>query len=224
MSKAVSVVLADDSALIREGLAGLLTRQGFDIAAQVDRADTLPEIIASLADAGCSPDVLVTDVRMPPLFTQDGLLAAMELRARFPQLAIMVLSQHVAPAYAQKLFALPSDAGTGYLLKDRVSDVADFTAKLRIVAGGGVVIDPDVTRAMMRNRAHGLDTLTARELEVLELMARGQSNNEIAGMLVVTPAAVAKHVNKIFTKLGLAAGEENRRVRAILAYLSDARG
>lgn len=217
------VVLADDSALLREGLAGLLTRQGFDVVGQTDRADTLVGVVQELADAGTMPDVVVTDVRMPPTLTHDGLLAALELRRIHPGLAIVVLSQHVSPAYAQQLFALPSDAGTGYLLKDRVSDVAAFTTTLRLIATGGVVIDPAVTRAMMQVRRTGLDQLTPREFEVLELMARGHSNSEIAAELVVTAAAVAKHVARIFTKLGLAAGEENRRVRAILAYLDDAR-
>lgn len=214
------LVIADDSALIREGLAGLLTRQGFDVAARTDRADSLVALVDDLAAAGQAPDVVVTDVRMPPTMTHDGLLAALELRSRHPRLAIVVLSQHVSPAYAQRLFAMPSAAGTGYLLKDRVSDVAAFTASLRLVATGGSVIDPEVTRAMMQAGSGGLGELTPRELEVLELMARGLANSQIAAELVVTPAAVAKHVARIFTKLDLPPGEENRRVRAVLAYLT----
>lgn len=152
----------------------------------------------------------------------DGLRAALELKGRYPGLGMLVLSQYVAPMYAQELFALPSEAGTGYLLKDRIADVADFIASLRLVLNGGVVIDPDVARAMMRASRSGLGELTPRELEVLELMARGLSNTQIATELYLSGAAVAKHVSNIFMKLGLVPGEENRRVRAILAFLAEA--
>lgn len=216
----LGIVLADDSALIRDGIAGLLERQGFDIVARVADADTLVACVDDLASGGRMPDLLVTDVRMPPTLTRDGLVAALTLRSRHPALAIVVLSQYVSPAYARRLFAMPSRSGTGYLLKDRVSDVAAFTTSLRVVADGGVVVDPDVTRAMMHSQNNGLDALTPRELEVLEAMARGLSNTQIAEELVVSTAAVAKHVAGIFTKLDLQAGEENRRVRAILAYLT----
>lgn len=215
------LVLADDSALLREGLAGLLERQGFEVVAQESSADSLISRIDSME---VLPDGIITDVRMPPTMTSDGLAAALELKSRYPQLAVMVLSQYVSPAYAQQLFALdspPGSGGTGYLLKDRISDVADFLGHLNVVLSGGVVIDPEVARSMMRASRTGLGTLTARELEVLELMARGLSNNQIAGELFVSGAAVAKHVASIFLKLGLDPSEENRRVRAILAYLGD---
>ena len=216
-----TVVLADDSALLREGVAGLLGRQGFDVVAQVADADELRSCVRDLAARGALPDVVVTDVRMPPTMTNDGLLAAMDLK-REVDVAVMVVSQYVSPTYAQQLFSLPSASGTGYLLKDRVSEVTDFVASLRVVAAGGVTIDPEVTRAIMRSRTAGLGDLTPRERDVLELMSRGLSNSQIAAELFVSGAAVAKHVANIFTKLGLEAHEENRRVRVILTYLGEA--
>lgn len=218
------LVVADDSALLREGLVGLLTRQGFDVVAQEARADALVARVRRLAADGEAPDAVVTDVRMPPTMTNDGLRAALELKAELPRLSVLVLSQYVAPLYAQELFGLPSgpgSGGTGYLLKDRVAEVADFVASLRLVLSGGVVIDPEVARAMMRTSRSGLGELTQRELEVLELMARGLSNAQIAAELFLSGAAVAKHVSNIFMKLGLTPGEENRRVRAILAFLAE---
>lgn len=219
-----TVVIADDSALLREGLAGLLDRQGFEVIAQESRADALRQTMVRLAAEGNLPDVLVTDVRMPPTMTADGLQVAIDLKLAHPELAVMVVSQYVAPVYAQQLFALPSGpgtAGSGYLLKDRVSQVADFVSSLRVVVGGGVVIDPEVARAMMRSSRSGLGGLSRREFEVLELMARGLSNSQIAAELFLSSAAVAKHVSNIFAKLNLEPGEENRRVRAILAFLAD---
>lgn len=217
------LVVADDSALLREGLIGLLQRQGFEIIASESRADAVKVTVDHLFRADEGPDGLVIDVRMPPTMTNDGLLAALDLKTAYPQLSVMVLSQYVAPVYAQQLFALPTPAGSGgsgYLLKDRVSQVADFIDSLRLVLSGGVVIDPEVARAMMSTSRGGLGELTRRELEVLELMARGESNSQIAEALVLSGAAVAKHVSNIFAKLGLAPDEENRRVRAILAFLS----
>ncbi|MEA4943333.1 MAG: response regulator transcription factor [Propionicimonas sp.] len=216
------LVLADDAALLREGLAGLLQRQGFAVVAQESRADALRLTVDRLAAAGELPDVVVTDVRMPPTMTTDGLQAALDLKAAHPALGVLVLSQYVAAVYAQQLFSLPATGGgTGYLLKDRVAEVADFIGSLRVVAAGGVVIDPEVARAMMRTNRSGLGDLTQREFEVLELMARGLSNAQIADELVLSGAAVAKHVSNIFAKLRLDPSEENRRVRAILAFLAD---
>lgn len=218
------LVLADDSALLREGLAGLLERQGMTVVGQEADATALVERVEALAVVGELPDAVVTDVRMPPTMTADGLQAALTLKERHPRLSVLVLSQYVSPAYAQQLFALdvpPGAGGSGYLLKDRVAQVADFLDSLRVVLGGGVVIDPDVARAMMRATRSGLGDLTPREREVLELMARGLSNSQIAGELYVSGAAVAKHVASIFTKLGLDPSEENRRVRAILAFLGE---
>lgn len=215
-----TLVVADDSALLREGLTGLLERQGFRVVAQEARADALVQRVRELAGEGHLPEAVVTDVRMPPTMTNDGLTAALTLKGEFPSLAVLVLSQYVAPRYAQELFALPpGSGGSGYLLKDRVAEVADFVSSLRVVLAGGVVIDPEVARAMMRASRSGLGDLTQRELEVLELMARGLSNAEIASELVLSGAAVAKHVSNIFAKLRLSPGEENRRVRAILAFL-----
>lgn len=219
-----TLVLADDAALLREGLATLLERQGFTIVAQEATADALVTSVDALAEAGELPEGIITDVRMPPTMTNDGLRAALDLKARHPKLAVMVLSQYVAPAYAQELFALDSPTGaggTGYLLKDRIAQVTDFLGHLRTVLAGGVVIDPEVARSMVRATKSGLGSLTARELEVLELMARGLSNTQIAEELVVSGAAVAKHVSSIFLKLHLDPSEDNRRVRAILAYLGD---
>ncbi|WP_296139454.1 response regulator transcription factor [uncultured Tessaracoccus sp.] len=219
-----TLVLADDSALIRDGLAGLLERRGYTVVAREASADALRATVDRLVADGTPPDGVVTDVRMPPGMTNDGLEAAIAIRQRHPQVAVMVLSQYVSASYAQRLFSLdppPGAGGSGYLLKDRVSDVADFLTHLDVVLHGGVVIDPEVARSMMRASRTGLGTLTPRELEVLELMARGRSNTEIAEELVVSGAAVAKHVSSIFMKLGLDPSEENRRVRAILAYLGD---
>ena len=227
MSMAPSLVLADDSALLREGLAGLLERQGYDVIARESSAPGLVDCINRLDGQGRLPDAIITDVRMPPSMRNDGLEAALAIRRRHPAVAIMVLSQYVSATYAQQLFAAyaPVDAGgTGYLLKDRVSEVADFLGSLRVVLAGGMVTDPEVARAMVRGSRSGLADLTPRELEVLELMARGLSNGQISAQMIVSRAAVAKHVSAIFLKLGLDPSEENRRVRAILAFLGDELG
>lgn len=209
------IVLADDSALLREGVAGLLERRGHEI---VGQAATAPSLI-ELVESGPLPDIVVTDVRMPPNMADAGLKAAVSLRREFPSLAVMVLSQYVAPAYAVELFDVDT-AGTGYLLKDRVSEVADFLSSLEVVAQGGTVIDPTVAKALMASGRSGLAELTPREREVLELMSQGKSNKEIASALVLSAAAVAKHVSNIFLKLRLDPKEDNRRVKAILEYLA----
>ena len=206
-----TVLMADDSALLREGLVGLLERQGYEIVGQEHRADALRATVAELAGRDALPDVVITDVRMPPTMTNDGLRAAIRIKEDHPRVAVLVLSQYVSPLHAQELFALPAPpgaGGAGYLLKDRVAQVA------------GVVIDPEVARAMMQTSRSGLGELTPRELEVMELMAQGLSNNQIAGRLFLSGAAVAKHVSSIFSKLGFEPGDENRRVRAILAFLN----
>lgn len=211
----MNIVIADDSGLLREGVAGLLERRGHTIVGQAASADELIAIVTQ----GPLPDIVITDVRMPPNMADDGLHAAVKLRALFPHLAVMVLSQYVAPAYAVELFA-NSTGGTGYLLKDRVADVAEFLSSLELIHQGGTVIDPTVASALMRTGRSGLAALTPRELEVLELMAIGKSNREIATTLVLSAAAVGKHIANIFIKLGLEPSEENRRVKAILEYLS----
>ncbi|ACV05781.1 response regulator transcription factor [Kytococcus sedentarius] len=215
------LVVADDSAILREGLVGLLERRGYEVVAQVSRADDLADRVRELAAAGALPDGVVTDARMPPTMTDDGIRVAADLKEQFPELSVLVVSQYVVPVHAQRLFGLHGSGGAGYLLKDRVAQVEDFVASLEIILSGGVVTGPEVTRAMMRTGASGLGELTPREREVLELMARGLSNAEIASELFLSVAAVAKHVSNIFAKLHLAPGEENRRVRAILQYLAE---
>ena len=244
----MKIVIADDSALLREGVAGLVEKRGHEVIAMVDTAHGLvADVDDRFDDTGELPELVITDVRMPPKMSDDGLRAAVELRERYPQLNVMVLSQYVAPAYARELFSpggaggsagvgpgvgssgssssgSSSIGGTGYLLKDRVGQVLDFLGSLEVVAGGGVVIDPDVATALMQSGKSGLASLTAREREVLELMARGKSNKQIADDLVLSGAAVAKHVSNIFMKLHLEPGEENRRVRAILEFLTATSG
>ncbi len=221
------LVLADDAALLRAGLVGILERAGHQIVSEVDDAPSLVEAVRTLGDAEDLPDLVITDVRMPPQMSDDGLRAAVELRGYYPQLPIVVLSQYVAPAYASILLdaaSLPHAPGTGYLLKERVGRVADFLNSLNVVAGGGMVIDPEVVRSLLRSRSGNskLQRLTPREREVLELMADGSSNSQIAEILVVTQAAVAKHVANVFAKLDLGPDEENRRVRAVLTFLNEA--
>ena len=213
-------MIAEDGALLRAGLVGLLERAGHAVVAEASDAS---ELEAAVAGCDPPPDIVITDVRMPPTMTDDGLRAAIRLRTARPKLPIMVLSQYVAPAYAAELLDSTSDAGTGYLLKERVGRVADFITSLTVVAEGGVVVDPEVIASMLRSRS--VDSrLTPREREVLALMADGSSNSQIAEKLVVTPAAVAKHVANIFLKLDLGPDQENRRVRAVLAYLKEAPG
>jgi len=218
------IVLAEDAALLRAGLVGLLQRAGHTVVAEVEDAPSLETAVADCAAGEGLPDIVITDVRMPPGMTDDGLRAAVALRERHPRLPIVILSQYVAPAYASVLLETSSRrdaAGTGYLLKERVGRVADFMKSLEVVAGGGMVIDPEVVGSLLHSRHDDvrLGRLTPREREVLALMAAGASNTQIAERLVVTPAAVAKHVANVFAKLDLGPDEENRRVRAVLAYL-----
>ncbi|WP_257158939.1 LuxR C-terminal-related transcriptional regulator [Corynebacterium cystitidis] len=213
----MKIFIADDAALLRAGLAGLLERQGHEIVGHAHDAPSMEELVRVLGPAGI--DVLITDVRMPPNMSDDGLKSAVRLREDMPDLSVMVLSQYVAPVYAVELFH-NATAGTGYLLKDRVAEVADFLSSLQVVASGGTVIDPDVASALISAGRGGLNDLTPREKEVLELMSRGKSNRDIAQELVLSSATVAKHVYNIFMKLHLQPEEENRRVKAILQYLS----
>ena len=275
------ILLADDAALLREGLAGLLAAAGHEVVAQVADADALRTEVARLAAAGELPDVVVTDVRMPPTRTDDGLRAAVDLRAAYPGLPVVVLSAYVAGPYLGELIE-GVDGAVGYLLKERVGRVSDFMHSLDVVVSGGIVIDPEVMAHLMASAAgavgagamgpdapralatlgpvgapdeavgagesiapgawdapgatgaagHGpaasapadppnrwLERLTPREAEVLTLMAEGLSNGRIAQRLVVSDGAVAKHVANIFLKLDLPPGEENRRVRAVLAWV-----
>lgn len=224
------LVVADDSALLREGMIGLLERQGHEILAEAASADELLAVVHAAVTAGTTPDVILTDVRMPPTMTDDGLKAAVRIRRDHPQIGILVVSQYVAPAYATELFAPNTTApntmdtgGLGYLLKDRIARVADFMRSLGIVAAGGVVVDPEVATRLIQGKGTALSTLTPREHEVLELMSHGLSNPQISDKLYLSAGAVAKHVANVFTKLDLPPGEDNRRVRAVLAYLTATR-
>jgi DNA-binding NarL/FixJ family response regulator len=209
----VRVVIAEDHALLRDGLTRLLEAFEFDVVATVDNGPALlPELTAH------RPDVAVVDVRLPPTFTDEGLQAAIAARRAIPGLPVLVLSQHVEPLYARELLG-DRRGGVGYLLKDRVSNVAQFVDGVRQVAGGGTMMDPEVVGRLL-DRSRPLDVLTAREREVLGEMAAGRSNAAIAAKLFITEKAVSKHINNIFTKLGLPVSEDdNRRVLAVLAYL-----
>lgn len=216
------LLVADDAALIRAGLVGLLERAGHQVVAEAADA---PELLAQcrrLANGDGLPDLVIADVRMPPTMTDDGLRAAVALRAEYPSLPVLMLSQYVAPAYASTLLEGGASSGLGYLLKERVGRVADFLASVELVASGGVVVDPEVIGQLLNSRRGDpvLGRLTPRELEVLALMANGAANQQIADKLVISTAAVAKHVANIFTKMGLGPDEDNRRVRAVLAYLN----
>ncbi|MFI1723004.1 response regulator [Streptomyces sp. NPDC020489] len=209
------VVLAEDSVLLRDGLVALLTRFGYEVVAAVGDADAL--LAAATEHA---PDVVVTDVRMPPGFQDEGLHAAVKLREDRPGLPVLVLSQYVQRAYAAELLDSGDGTGVGYLLKDRVGQVEEFVAALREVAAGGTVVDPEVVRQLLRRRRDPLARLSPREREVLALMAEGRSNGAIAKALVVSDAAVGKHIGSILTKLDLPpADDTHRRVLAVLAYL-----
>ncbi|AZP23364.1 response regulator transcription factor [Streptomyces aquilus] len=209
------MVLAEDSVLLRDGLVGLLTRFGYEVVAAVGDADAL---LAAVAEH--TPDVVVTDVRMPPGFQDEGLHAAVKLREERPGLPVLVLSQYVQRAYAAELLDSGDGTGVGYLLKDRVGQVEEFVDALREVAAGGTVVDAEVVRQLLRRRRDPLARLTPREREVLALMAEGKSNGAIAKALVVSEAAVGKHIGSILTKLDLPpADDTHRRVLAVLAYL-----
>jgi DNA-binding NarL/FixJ family response regulator len=215
----VRVVVAEDSVLLREGLVRLLQEGGFDVVGQAgDGEDLLRKVNAH------RPDVAVVDVRMPPSHTDEGLRAALAIRAEHPECGVLVLSQYVEERYAMELVAA-SEGGVGYLLKDRVGDIERFTESVRRVAEGGSALDPEVVARLLgrRRREDPLAELTPREREVLELMAEGRSNQAIAEQLVITERAVEKHVTSIFAKLALSpTAEDHRRVLAVLAYLRSA--
>jgi DNA-binding NarL/FixJ family response regulator/class 3 adenylate cyclase len=210
------VVLADDSVLLREGVARLLEEAGFEVVAQSGNADDLMRHVAMH-----KPDVAVVDIRMPPTHTDEGLRAARQIREQHPGVGVLLLSQYVEPGYAMALLETSAE-GVGYLLKDRVADLEQFGAAVRRVADGGSALDPAVVSELVgrKRRDDPLEQLTAREREVLELMAEGRSNQAIAERLFVTLRAVEKHVTSIFTKLGLPAStDDHRRVLAVLAFL-----
>ncbi|MEU0689636.1 response regulator transcription factor [Streptomyces uncialis] len=208
------VVLAEDAVLLREGLVGLLARFGHETVAAVGDARALADAVAAH-----DPDIVVTDVRMPPGFQDEGLRAAVELRRARPALPVLVLSQYVQRAYAADLLDSGDGTGVGYLLKDRVGQVQQFLDALRTVADGGTVVDPEVVRQLLRRRRDPLERLTPREREVLALVAEGRSNSSVARELVVSEAAVVKHIGNILAKLDLPPAGDTRRVLAVLAYL-----
>ncbi|KOG86513.1 response regulator transcription factor [Streptomyces varsoviensis] len=210
------VVIAEDARILRELLAQLLADRGHEVCASVADAEALRAAVAEYR-----PDVTVVDIRMPPTHTDEGLRAAIDIRGAYPGTGVLLFSQYIETRYATRLLAAGS-AGVGYLLKDRVANVAEFTDALTRVAAGGTALDPEVVTqlAAATRRAEDLAALTQREREVLSLMAEGRSNAGIAHTLTVTPGTVEKHVAAIFTKLGLPAAEEqNRRVLAVIRYL-----
>ena len=207
-------VIAEDLTLLRDGLARILRAHDIEVAAAVGD----PVALAAALEEE-HPDIAIVDVRMPPTFTNEGLVAAIGARDRRPGMPVLVLSQYVEPLYARELM-LSGAAGVGYLLKDRVADVGAFVDAVRRVADGGTVLDPDVVTSMLSRRGQAMARLTAREREVLAFMAEGRSNAAIAAKLVVTPKAVDKHINSIFMKLDLPLdADDNRRVLAVLRYL-----
>jgi DNA-binding NarL/FixJ family response regulator len=210
------VVIAEDSVLLREGLERLLGENGVEVIGSCETGEELLRKVHSH-----SPDVAIIDIRLPPTHNDEGMRAALEIRARYPSVGVLVLSQYVEIGLAMKLLA-DSAEGTGYLLKDRISDVKEFIAAVRRVADGGSAIDPIIVSTLLSRRRSEdpLVGLTPREREVLELMAEGQSNQGIADRLVITLRAVEKYVSNIFSKLGLpSSGSESRRVLAVLLYL-----
>jgi DNA-binding NarL/FixJ family response regulator len=212
------VVIGEDSVLLLAGLVKLLESSGFEVAATAGNGEELLGAVERQR-----PDLVIADVRMPPTHTDEGIRAALAIRGRWPDIAILVLSQYVEERYAADLLSA-NTSSVGYLLKDRVADVAEFLDALRRVAAGGTALDPEVVaQLLLRRGADPLNTLTQRERDVLALMAEGKSNPEIAAALVITESAVSKHINSIFAKLGLYQGDTgHRRVLAVLRYLGAA--
>jgi DNA-binding NarL/FixJ family response regulator len=212
----VRAVIAEDSVLLREGVAGVLRAAGVNVVGCCETADDLMLKVRSYA-----PEVAIVDIRLPPTHQDEGLRAALEIRAKHPSVGVLVLSQYLEVGLALKLFADTAD-GAGYLLKDRISDVAEFTSAVRRIAEGGSAIDPIIVSTLVSRRREDdpLAALTPREREVLVLMAEGRSNQGIADKLVITLRGVEKYVSTIFSKLGLpSAGSDSRRVLAVLLYL-----
>ncbi|CAM5461528.1 response regulator [Streptomyces griseus] len=217
------IVLADDSVLIRAGIREILTSHDHDVIRECEDADELVAVVDELVRSGDAPDMVITDVRMPPKNTDDGLRAAIDLRSRHRDLPVLVLSAYVTGPYVRELLSGPgADGAVGYLLKEKVGRVADFLRAVETVSAGGVVIDPEVVRHATRaDSPQGpLARLTAREREVLAHMAEGRSNAEIATELFLSGAAVSKHVANVFVKLGMPPDEDNRRVKAILTWFA----
>jgi DNA-binding NarL/FixJ family response regulator len=213
-------VIAEDQALLREGIVALLREQDIDVVAQAEDAEGLLRIVG-----GHKPDLAIVDVRLPPTFTDEGVRAALEARARFPGLGVLILSQYVEPVYTAELLDSGGDGGIGYLLKERVGDVKGFVGAVERVAAGGTALDREVVAELVRARSPrdgegALGSLTPREREALTLMAEGRTNAAIARAMVVTPGAVEKHISNIFGKHDLpATDDDHRRVLAVLAFL-----
>lgn len=215
VTRPLRIVLAEDNTLLRAGLETLLNRFGYEVVASVDNAIALVQAARELA-----PDLVLTDVRMPPNNSDDGLQAAITIRQQRMGQPVLVLSQYIEQSYLAHLLESQGGAGIGYLLKDRIGDVRDFVDAIQVVAAGGTIIDPEVVRQLVRNQNDPLQKLSPREREVLSLMAEGRSNAAIASRLFVSEAAVNKHISSIFTKLGLyVAPDDHRRVLAVLAFL-----
>lgn len=215
------ILICEDSVLLREGLKRLLHDAGHEVAAALADADGLVDAVAAH-----SIDLAIVDVRLPPTFTDEGIQAAQVLRQQHPQVAILVLSQYVEERYATDLIA-GSNGGLGYLLKDRVADIAEFLESVAQVGAGGTALDPEVVSQLLtrRRRNDGVDRLTQRERDVLELMAQGRSNNAIAGQLFISEGSVEKHISSVFTKLDIDPGPDgNRRVLAVLTHLGNQTG
>ncbi|RYJ06717.1 MAG: response regulator transcription factor [Actinomycetales bacterium] len=220
VSRPIRIVIAEDVALLREGLVSIVERAGHEVTAAVADADALRVYVGAH-----QPDLVITDIRMPPSHTDEGIRAAVAIRHEHPDIAIMLLSAYIAEAYVGELLDSTDAGGIGYLLKDRVGHVRDFLAAVQTVAAGGTVIDPDVVRHLIARRRNDgpLAALSPREREVLALMAEGMTNPTIAEELVVSEAAVRKHVGNIFAKLDLEP-ESDRRVSAVLTYLRGTHG
>jgi DNA-binding NarL/FixJ family response regulator len=218
------IVFAEDSALVREGVVGILQRFGHTVSPVGDANALMAEVDSALRSA-TPPDLVLTDVRMPPGNRDDGLRAVLSIREQHPEQAIFVLSQYIADAYADELLGATSSVtgrgGVGYLLKDRIGRVEDFLHSLDVVAAGGVVVDPEVVTRLLRAPGDegALGRLTPRELEVLARISEGKNNQQIAQALVVSEAAIAKHIGNIYAKLDIGPDDGHRRVRAVLTYL-----
>ncbi|MFD6948549.1 DNA-binding response regulator [Nocardiopsis sp. TSRI0078] len=217
--KGPRVVIAEDSVLLRSGMARLLEDSGVEIVEQVGDAEALLRAV----EENPGVDLCLVDIRMPPTYSEEGIQAGIAIRQRYPEVAVLLLSQHVVSRYAADLLGGGSSK-VGYLLKDRVADIDEFLGVLRRVAGGGAAIDPEVVSQLLsRSRDSALDRLTPRETEVLEVMAQGLNNAGIAARLTVTERAVEKHIRSIFTKLDLGQDDhDHRRVQAVLRYLRGA--